>query len=406
MGGGADTFHMLVPLGSQLYEEYLQARAGLTWSQDDLIKISADTQPASKTFGVHPKLEFVADLYKDGQAAFVSNIGQLVEPLTRSSLKKGGGGRTCPNGFSHSDATANALQMACGATGGTPTGHGGRIADMLAEMGYRVAAFSVAGVSDWAQGDATAPDILDANEGAVRYEKYSIWAGTIDNVTRLKFGNIYCDEYSALMSKSLKSSETLGAYLDGATLLTKYVATSKISQQLRQVARVIQTRDARAVERDFFHVKLDGFDTHRGTDAVLMQKFGEIDDAIRQFVTELKAQGAWESTVLFTESDFGRTLSFNGDGTDHGWGSNQFVIGGSLLGGKIHNEFLKTYLAGSEYDAGRGRVIPQHPWESMGVPLAEWNGITDETTLANVFPNLGNFNRSSQIISCNAMFKA
>eukprot|EP00931_Biecheleriopsis_adriatica_P065147 TRINITY_DN39780_c0_g1_i1.p1 TRINITY_DN39780_c0_g1~~TRINITY_DN39780_c0_g1_i1.p1 ORF type:complete len:1646 (-),score=248.85 TRINITY_DN39780_c0_g1_i1:346-5283(-) len=404
MGGGADTFHMLVPGECQLYEEYREVRAGLVWDQGELIKISAETQPACKTFGVHPKLDFLAELYKDGQASFVSNVGQLVEPLTRSSLKKGGGGRTCPNGFSHSDATANAMQMACGQTGSTIRGHGGRIADELAELGYKVAAFSVAGVSDWAQGDRTTPEMLDAKDGAVRYDKYHLWAHTIQNVTSQNFGNIYCNEYAVLMSESLKSSEKLGSYLDSVALSTDYAAETSISHQLRQVARVIKTREARGVERDFFHVKLSGFDTHRATDSVLMEKFAEINDAIRLFVTELKAQQVWESTVLFTESDFGRTLSFNGDGTDHGWGGNQFMIGGNLAGGKIHNDFLQTYRSDGDYISERGRVIPEYPWESMGVPIAEWNGITDEATLLRIFPNLGNFNRTHHIISHSAMF--
>merc|ERR1712232_986270 len=102
-----------------------------------------------------------------------------------------------------------------------------------------------------------------------------------------------------------------------------------------------------------------------------------VNEGLDSFVTELKAQGVFESVVLFSMSDFGRTLTFNGQGTDHGWAGNHFVLGGSVRGGQMHTDFLATYKENSEFDAGRGRVIPKYPWESMMAPIAEWAGIDD-----------------------------
>jgi len=169
------------------------------------------------------------------------------------------------------------------------------------------------------------------------------------------------------------------------------------------VARLIKGRSLRLAERDLFFVQLGGFDTHSGQTDRLSESFAEIDGALRDFVGELTQQGVFDDVVIVTHSDFGRTLTSNGAGTDHGWGGNHIVIGGGIHGGQIFNKFLQTYMPESEYDAGRGRVIPQHPWESVMVPIAEWMGVEE---LEAVFPNLPNFNRSTHIISRESLFKA
>merc|ERR1719436_2312455 len=115
-------------------------------------------------------------------------------------------------------------------------------------------------------------------------------------------------------------------------------------------------------------------------------KFGEIDAALRDFVREMEAQGIWENVVLATESEFARTLDSNGGGSDHAWAGNQFIIGGGLNGGRVLNKFPASLAAGNDHDLGRGRLIPDYPWESMMVPLAEWVGVHKDQH-ANVFPN-------------------
>merc|ERR1711879_471924 len=149
-------------------------------------------------------------------------------------------------------------------------------------------------------------------------------------------------------------------------------------------------RAERKVERDFFYVEMGGFDTHSDVDDVLNSKFTQIDDALRDFVAELKGQNVFDSTVLVAESDFGRSLTSNGAGTDHAWAGNYFILGGSINGGRIYNEFPTSLLEGNEQDAGRGRLIPKYPWESMMVPVAEWMG-ADAMHHASIFPNLHNF---------------
>lgn len=123
---------------------------------------------------------------------------------------------------------------------------------------------------------------------------------------------------------------------------------------------------------------------------------------LRNFVVELEMQGVFESVVLVTASDFGRRLTSNGDGTDHAWAGNYFLIGGDLQGGRVFNSFPASLLEGNEQDADHGRLIPMYPWESIEVPVAEWMGLEYSQRSA-VFPNLANFNHT-HIIETSMLF--
>jgi len=127
-----------------------------------------------------------------------------------------------------------------------------------------------------------------------------------------------------------------------------------------------------------------------------------VDWAVEDFVKEMKAQNEFDNVVLATSSDFGRTLTSNGKGTDHGWAGNHLIVGGAIQGGRVFNEFPKSLLEGNDQDAFRGRLVPRFPWESMMDPLAGWMGVTDQAK-ATVFPNLANFN-ASHLISATDLF--
>merc|ERR1712217_201000 len=115
------------------------------------------------------------------------------------------------------------------------------------------------------------------------------------------------------------------------------------------------------------------------------------------------AQGIFDDVVMASESEFGRSLTTNGAGTDHAWAGNHFILGGKVNGGKIYNKYPASLAAGNSQDAGRGRLIPEYPWESMMVPIAEWMGL--EANLEDsVFPNLANFD-ASHIVERSSLFK-
>jgi uncharacterized protein (DUF1501 family) len=245
-------------------------------------------------------------------------------------------------------------------------------------------------------------EIIERENGAVRFTKYGEWKDIVNNITSQRHGNYYCDEYAKDFGEAIESSEILGGLLDKVQLKTDFKTNTQLQQQFHQVARLIATKDDRGAERDFFFVQLGGFDTHTNQVDALNNNFEQIDSALEGFVAEMEAQQVFDSVTVMTQSDFGRTLTFNGQGTDHGWAGNHFILGGSVQGGDVFNDFLTTFKEGNDYDAGRGRAIPKYPWESMLVPVAEWMGID---RLEDAFPNLDNFNRSSHIISHTKLFK-
>mmetsp|Transcript_72939 Transcript_72939/g.211143 ORF Transcript_72939/g.211143 Transcript_72939/m.211143 type:complete len:120 (-) Transcript_72939:286-645(-) len=118
----------------------------------------------------------------------------------------------------------------------------------------------------------------------------------------------------------------------------------------------------------------------------------------------MKAQGVWDNVVMLTNSDFGRTLTPNGQGTDHAWAGNYFVMGGKVKGGRVFNEFPASLQEGGEQDIGRGRLVPKHPWENMAAPIAEWMGVS-KADMPYVFPNLHRFDPQLHIISKSDMFE-
>jgi len=401
LGGGADTFNMLVPVQCSLFNEYSIVRGDIALQPWQLHEITTTGQACAQ-FGIHHKLPFLKQLYDRSKAAFVSNIGSLVKPTTKQQFKQGGASR-CVGLFSHSDQAQAAQTLKCQVAGAAPKGAGGRIADALASSQYRTTSFSVAGTAVWSQGFNTHIETISKSQGAVRLEKYGELQAVIGNITSRQHRNVYCEEYAQQLAEAIASSENLGGHLDNVTLQTQYPTVTGLSKQLHQVSRLIATREQRRAERDFFFVSLGGFDTHSDVNEILDEKFKEMDDALRDFVAELEAQNIFDSVVLTTQSDFGRSLTSNGAGTDHAWAGNHLVLGGGVNGGRVFNDFPASLLEGNEQDAGRGRLIPKYPWESMMVPIAEWMGM-DDSQRPTVFPNLGNFNVSTHIISKTNLF--
>ena len=405
LAGGADTYNMLVPMNCPLYDEYTEVRASVALSPSELNSISTAGQSCGE-FGIHARLPILKELYDSQHAAFLSNIGSLAEPLSKDQWEIGTGQR-CTGLFSHSDQQQAAQTLTCQYSGSSQKGAGGRIADALAsgEQKYRTMSFSVAGMSTWPQGRSTPAEIIDQRSGTVSFNHYDRLKTVIDNITSVRHGNIYAEEFSTKFAKALKFNQELEEQLKSAKLQTPFPTNEiDLSRQLKQVARLISARTARKAERDVFYVEIGGWDTHSSVSSELNGRFTDLNAALTSFVNELKAQSIFDSTTIMTHSDFARTLTPNsGEGTDHAWGGNYVMLGGALKGGRIYNDFPASFREGSAQDAGRGRLIPKYPWENMMVPVAEWMGL-ESGQISSVFPNIGSFN-SSLLLSRSTLFQ-
>jgi len=389
--GGADTFNMLVPLDCPLYDQYRAIRSTVALGAGQLNRISTAGQACS-SFGIHNRLGIVKQLYDDGDAAFVTNVGNLIEPILGRR-----GARTCPGGFSHNDMQHASQTLHCEMGTNFKHGGGGRMADALAtgRGNFNVASFSLAGKAAWSEGEATRRSVISGSTSTGGFQPGRKVQRIIDNFTEIEFSSLYAKEYIKQFDESVNSFKAVSeALLNGDSLLRARNADYGGMEVLRQVARLIAARSSRRAERDFFFLGFGGFDMHTNLEMGLFNRFGTMDQGITAFVNEMKAQRVWDRVVLATQSDFARTLDPNANrGTDHAWAGQHFILSGALNGGKIYNQFPDSLAAGNPADVGRGRLIPKYPYESFMVPTAKWLGV-DDSQLRTVFPNLANFNAS------------
>ena len=184
---------------------------------------------------------------------------------------------------------------------------------------------------------------------------------------------------------------------------------TSLGNQLEQIAKLISLRNELGMRRQIFFCSLGGFDTHSGQVVGGNPAAGghanllsQVSNAMRSFYDATVALGVASQVVTFTLSDFARTHVPNGTlGTDHAWGSHQFVVGGSVLGGDFYgvagsNGTVFPTLAPSgpdDTDDGgnaRGRWIPTTAIDQYGATLASWFGVSG-VDLPAVFPNVGRF---------------
>jgi uncharacterized protein (DUF1501 family) len=165
--------------------------------------------------------------------------------------------------------------------------------------------------------------------------------------------------------------------------------SNTLSAQLKMVARLVEKQATLGVRRQVFMVGMGGFDLHDflpNQHPVLLQK---LSDASLEFDNAMRYLGTSSQVSSFTASDFGRTLSSNGDGSDHGWGSHHFVMGGAVQGGQYFGlapEIGITHNA----QVGSGRLLPSTSTDQMAAELARWFGVSISDMPA-VLPNAKNF---------------
>lgn len=178
---------------------------------------------------------------------------------------------------------------------------------------------------------------------------------------------------------------------------------SYLGNTLETISKLIATRHVRGVDVDTFYIDRNGFDTHTDVEGLLNELFSEVNDALDVFSQEMKHKYIWNNVTVIQTSDFGRTLNPNGnDGTDHAWGGNYFMMGGSVKGRKVLGQYPDNLTDDGPLTLGRGRMIPTTPWEAPFRGIASWLGIK-ESDMDEVCPNLHNFN-SSHLIEFDEMF--
>ena len=161
-----------------------------------------------------------------------------------------------------------------------------------------------------------------------------------------------------------------------------------LQRQLKMAARLITAAPELGHYRQVIGVGMGGFDTHDDQDRILPELLRGLFENLEAFQADLEARGLDHRVVTFSQSDFGRTATINANGTDHGWGGHNFVMGTPVRGGQIIGEIPEFNVRTEKmlYNLS----IPDFSVEQYGANLARWFGLSD-SEIREVFPNLYRF---------------
>lgn len=401
--GGMDNHDTVVPYDTSSYNSWASLRASLVQQyngrreRSNLLALSPDNASSfdNREFALPPELPGVHKLFQDGNAAIMSNVGPLIEPTNRSSFESGSV-KLPPRLFSHNDQQAVWMSSS---PEGAQFGWGGFFADAILGQNSspEFTGITTGGSELFLTGNTAFPYQVGL-EGAARVGLEEFFADTdigplISAHLRAEqfTGNSLLDrDMTAAMKKASDSNAKYNASLDAAPAIgLDFPRNGFLSAQLAAVAQAISIRSSLGVNRQIFVVAMGGFDTHDAQATSLPGLHTQLDQGITSFYNAMTQLGLSDSVTLFTASDFGRTLAVNGDGTDHGWGAHQFVVGGAVQGRQIVGAMPPSEL-NHEQDSGGGRLIPSQPVEFMAGPLGSWLGV-DAAGINTALPNLMNF---------------
>ena len=392
LDGGNDAWNTIVCTDE--YASYATVRGTAALPQASLLPIRPRSD--SRAFGLHPNLTGLKSLWDQQRMAILCNVGTLSRPLTRSEYQSMPSQRP-PNLFSHSDQVAQ--WQASTAANMLTSGWGGRMGDHTYGLNG-TATFplivSLAGSNLFGIGQSTIPyQISSSGSVALRGFNNSVESniryGAMQQLLALDREHPFVASAGDILTKAINNDAQLTQALNTAPPLTTVFPNNGFGTQLRTIARLISARNILNMKRQVFFCRLGGFDTHAAQLAAHVSLFTDLNAGLSAFYAATVEMGIQDSVVAFTNSDFGRTYKFNGDGTDHAWGGCQFIVGGPVIGGDFYGRWPQLAV-GSPDDTGNdaGRFIPTTSVEEYCSTLARWFGLeAAENSL--VFPNIGRF---------------
>jgi uncharacterized protein (DUF1501 family) len=428
--GGNDYANTVVPYDSANYDLYNTVRGGGGGQTAGGIALGraalaptllspTTTLSGGRQFALHPSMTGIANLFNTGKAAVQLNVGPLVVPLTRQQYNTNN--RTLyplpPKLFSHNDQQS--IWQSSSPEGST-IGWGGNIGDLALSSNTGVSAtnslftcISVTGNAVFLSGDSAlsyqvgtgGPVNINSVTSSNVYGSSAV-KNALSTLVQQTRSHVLENEYNRVTKRQIDSGVSVKTAIDlfpaANAPFSAFPTNNNLADQLKMVARLIAGRNSLGTKRQVFFVSIGGFDLHDNLisqQPVLMQR---VSQAMTAFYDATVSLGVADKVTAFTASDFGRTLQSNGDGSDHGWGSHQIMVGGAVKGKAFYGTpppvsvGNSTTLAEDQWHVGQGRLLPSTSVDQYAGTLAKWFGVSDlELIGANagqgVLPNLRNF---------------
>ena len=392
--GGNDHANTVVPYDAASHQTYQTLRGAIATPRDQLAATALSPLADGRQLALAPQMGRMKALYDAGNLGVLLNVGTLVQPTTLSQYKA----RSVPlppKLFSHNDQSSIwQSSMPEGAT----SGWGGRLGDQFLSANGN-ATFTCINVS----GNA----VFMSGQQAVQYQMSSGGAVAINGLTKPLYGSQACadalrslitaershwmeQELNRVVARSVNAQSIVaGAMSSLPALSTAFDASNSLATQLQMVAKLIAARASLGVSRQVFFVSLGGFDNHDFLPTQHPLLLGRVSDALASFYAATAELGVARQVTAFTASDFGRTLTSNGDGSDHGWGSHHFVLGGAVEGGRCWGQAPVMAINGPD-DVGQGRLLPTRSVDQLAATLASWMGVS-ASELPRLLPQIANY---------------
>ncbi|TRD12219.1 DUF1501 domain-containing protein [Erythrobacter insulae] len=405
--GGNDHSNTLIPFDAANYARYSSIRGGGGSEQGGGIALARAalantvlTTPDDQTltdditYALAPTMPRLKARFDGGVMAPLLNVGPLVAPLTRAQYDNNSVPRP-PKLFSHNDqqSTWQSSQPE-----GSQTGWGGRMGDLAlsANTNAMFTAINASGNAVFLSGDQAVPYQVSSSGATLfrplrrnRLYNSSAAAGALDQILRSGSGNIFAADHAHINDRSIQYGQFVNDALSNANVATDFGTGNGLADQLRTVAQLIASRRSLGVTRQVFMVAAGGFDNHDGLIGQHEGLLAGVDAAMDAFYRATAELGVADQVTTFTASDFGRTLASNGDGSDHGWGSFHFVMGGGVNGGRFYGRAPSVSVETAD-QVGRGRLLPTTSVDEYSATLAKWFGVSN-SELPSISPNIGRF---------------
>ncbi len=303
LSGGNDGLNTIVPFRDDIY---YQNRSSIAIGAKDVLKLTDD-------IGLHSAMGDLKWLYDQGYLTIINNVGY-------------------PNPDRSHFRSTDIWQTASNSNEYFTTGWLGRYLDHYADKPYE--AIEVDEIMSLVMKGKKMNGVATQDANILYKTSQAPFFNTLYDVHKDK----HLSEHNlGYLYKTFIEAKSSAAYIyeTSKTFRTKAeYPQNPFGRQLRTVSEFINS----GLDTSVYYVSLDGFDTHANQSnrqERLLQMYAE---GVKIFVEDLKNNGTFDDTLIFTFSEFGRRLKQNAaNGTDHGAANNVFVIGNNLKKQGLYN---------------------------------------------------------------------